>query len=161
MRRSLIIYDIPSEFLYYICERFLISFFISVPRQSVFASHCLCQTGPNQISINYPFKPCWHWQAYDQRDEAQGKIGAMKEKNEKDARNFGEEMKELQRTLDHDEKLKNFLFHKVDKIMQKSVSKSQSKELTIEGLPELVQQFIRGVHIGARARHVLTLIWFG
>jgi hypothetical protein len=37
----------------------------------------------------------------------------MKEKNEKDARNFGEEMKELQRTLDHDEKLKNFLFHKV------------------------------------------------
>ncbi len=52
-------------------------------------------------------------QAYDQRDEAQGKIGAMKEKNEKDARNFGEEMKELQRTLDHDEKLKNFLFHKV------------------------------------------------
>jgi cell fate (sporulation/competence/biofilm development) regulator YlbF (YheA/YmcA/DUF963 family) len=52
-------------------------------------------------------------QAYDQRDEAQSKISAMKEKNEKDARNFGEEMKELQRTLDHDEKLKNFLFHKV------------------------------------------------
>ena len=39
----------------------------------------------------------------------------MKEKNEKDARNFAEEMKELQRTLDHDEKLKNFLFHKVSR----------------------------------------------
>ena len=51
-------------------------------------------------------------QAYDQRDEAQSKILAMKEKNEKDAKNFAEEMKELQRTLDHDEKLKDFLFHK-------------------------------------------------
>ena len=51
-------------------------------------------------------------QAYDQRDEAQSKIQAMKEKNEKDARNYAEEMKELQRTLDHDEKLKDFLFHK-------------------------------------------------
>ena len=51
-------------------------------------------------------------QAYDQRDEAQSKIMAMKEKNEKDAKNFAEEMKELQRTLDHDEKLKDFLFHK-------------------------------------------------
>ncbi|XP_023338844.1 coiled-coil domain-containing protein 63 [Eurytemora carolleeae] len=51
-------------------------------------------------------------QAYDQRDEAQSKIVAMKEKNDKDARNFTEEMKELQRTLDHDEKLKDFLFHK-------------------------------------------------
>ena len=49
-------------------------------------------------------------QAYDQRDEAQSKIQAMKEKNEKDARNYAEEMKELQRTLDHDEKLKDFLF---------------------------------------------------
>ena len=55
-------------------------------------------------------------QAYDQRDEAQGKIAAMKEKNEKDGRNFAEEMKELQRTLDHDEKLKNFLFHKVNSV---------------------------------------------
>ena len=52
-------------------------------------------------------------QAYDQRDEAQSKIQAMKEKNEKDARNYAEEMKELQRTLDHDEKLKDFLFHKI------------------------------------------------
>jgi hypothetical protein len=73
---------------------------------------------PNKISINSLFKTVLA-QAYDQRDEAQGKIGAMKEKNEKDARNFGEEMKELQRTLDHDEKLKNFLFHKVvGEIMQ-------------------------------------------
>ena len=51
-------------------------------------------------------------QAFDQRDEAQSKIVAMRERNEKDARHFAEEMKELQRTLDHDEKLKDFLFHK-------------------------------------------------
>jgi hypothetical protein len=33
-------------------------------------------------------------------------------------------------------------------------------ELT-RGPPELVQPFIGGVHIGARALHVLNVIWFG
>jgi hypothetical protein len=44
------------------------------------------------------------------------------------------------------------------------VSVLQSNEF-IRGTPELVQQsalsFIGGVHIGARALHVLNLIWFG
>ena len=34
------------------------------------------------------------------------------ERNEKDALQYAAELKELQRTLDHDEKLKDFLFHK-------------------------------------------------
>lgn len=71
--------------------------------------------------------------AFDQRDEAQSKISAFQvriffnshifdsivqklkyfqERNEKDAMQYAAELKELQRTLDHDEKLKDFLFHK-------------------------------------------------
>ncbi|CAB4061738.1 unnamed protein product [Lepeophtheirus salmonis] len=51
-------------------------------------------------------------QAFDQRDESQSKIAALKEKNEKDAAQCVGELKELQRNLDHDEKLKDFLFQK-------------------------------------------------
>ena len=36
----------------------------------------------------------------------------LQERNEKDAMQYAAELKELQRTLDHDEKLKDFLFHK-------------------------------------------------
>ena len=50
--------------------------------------------------------------AFDQRDESQSKITALQERNEKDAATYAAELKELQRTLDHDEKLKDFLFHK-------------------------------------------------
>ena len=50
--------------------------------------------------------------AFDQRDEAQSKITALQDRNEKDAQQYASELKELQRTLDHDEKLKDFLFHK-------------------------------------------------
>ena len=73
--------------------------------------------------------------AFDQRDESQSKITAFQERNDKDAAAYTAELKvnkimtdamgvsksildlnlnlqELQRTLDHDEKLKDFLFHK-------------------------------------------------
>ena len=47
-----------------------------------------------------------------QRDECQSKIQALQDRNSKDAAQYASELKELQRTLDHDEKLKDFLFHK-------------------------------------------------
>lgn len=47
-----------------------------------------------------------------QRDESQQKIMALQERNEKDAQQYASELKELQRNLDHDEKLKEFLFNK-------------------------------------------------
>ena len=50
--------------------------------------------------------------AFDQRDESQSKITALQDRNEKDAQQYAAELKELQRTLDHDEKLKDFLFRK-------------------------------------------------
>jgi len=47
-----------------------------------------------------------------QRDECQSKIQALQERNEKDIQQYTSELKELQRTLDHDERLKDFLFNK-------------------------------------------------
>ena len=52
-----------------------------------------------------------------QRDECQSKIQALQERNEKDAQQYASELKELQRTLDHDERLKDFLFNKSNERM--------------------------------------------
>ncbi|XP_014665796.1 PREDICTED: coiled-coil domain-containing protein 63-like [Priapulus caudatus] len=48
-------------------------------------------------------------QAYDQRDEGQSKMTALKERSEKDQTAYNVEMKELNRILDHDQKLKEFM----------------------------------------------------
>ncbi|XP_030400691.1 coiled-coil domain-containing protein 114 [Gopherus evgoodei] len=51
--------------------------------------------------------------AFDARDEAQTKLGQLRDKAEKDLAQHGAEMKELQRVLDHDRRLRNFLDVKV------------------------------------------------
>nr|XP_042699151.1 outer dynein arm-docking complex subunit 1 isoform X2 [Chrysemys picta bellii] len=51
--------------------------------------------------------------AFDARDEAQTKLGQLREKAEKDLAQHGAEMKELQRVLDHDRRLRHFLDVKV------------------------------------------------
>ncbi|XP_037744200.1 outer dynein arm-docking complex subunit 1 [Chelonia mydas] len=51
--------------------------------------------------------------AFDARDEAQTKLGQLREKAEKDLAQYGAEMKELQRVLDHDRRLRHFLDIKV------------------------------------------------
>ena len=43
------------------------------------------------------------------RDEAQAKIALLKEKAEKENQSYQQEMKELNRQLEHDRKLKEFL----------------------------------------------------
>ncbi|XP_076821624.1 coiled-coil domain-containing protein 63-like [Clavelina lepadiformis] len=48
-------------------------------------------------------------QAYDQRDDAQTKMMALKERNEKDLAQYNMEYKELMRIIDHDAKLKAFM----------------------------------------------------
>lgn len=47
--------------------------------------------------------------AYDERDDAQGKIHALKAKNEKDLVQYNYEYRELMRIIDHDAKLKSFM----------------------------------------------------
>ena len=49
------------------------------------------------------------FQAYDQRDDAQAKMMALKERNEKDLAQYSNEYKELMRIIDHDAKLKAFM----------------------------------------------------
>ncbi|XP_059086891.1 coiled-coil domain-containing protein 63-like [Tigriopus californicus] len=67
-------------------------------------------------------------QAFDQRDECQSKIQALQERNEKDAQQYAAELKELQRTLDHDEKLKDFLFNKSNDRVFASQMEEDEKE---------------------------------
>ncbi|XP_077970797.1 outer dynein arm-docking complex subunit 1-like isoform X2 [Styela clava] len=50
--------------------------------------------------------------AYDQRDEAQNKILLLREKSEKDLQQFNAEIKELQRVIDHDKTLREFMMVK-------------------------------------------------
>lgn len=57
------------------------------------------------------------------RDEAQAKLGQLREKAEKDVAQHGAEMKELQRVLDHDRRLRQFL-----------AIKAQERSLTQEAL---------------------------
>lgn len=47
--------------------------------------------------------------AYDQREEAQNKLQALKERGKLDLQQQRQEMRELQRRLDHDDKLQKFL----------------------------------------------------
>lgn len=47
--------------------------------------------------------------AYDQRDESQNKILLLRDKSEKDLQQFNGEIKELQRIIDHDKALRNFM----------------------------------------------------
>lgn len=47
--------------------------------------------------------------AYDQREEAQNKLQALKERGKQDLQQQKQEMRELQRHLDHDDKLHTFL----------------------------------------------------
>ncbi|XP_068699418.1 coiled-coil domain-containing protein 63-like [Montipora foliosa] len=47
--------------------------------------------------------------AYEARDEAQGKMMALKEKADKDLTQYNTELKELMRIIEHDRKLKEFM----------------------------------------------------
>jgi len=47
--------------------------------------------------------------AYEARDEAQGKMMALKEKADKDLAQYNTELKELMRIIEHDRKLKEFM----------------------------------------------------
>nr|QFQ66863.1 axonemal protein [Haliotis discus hannai] len=51
-------------------------------------------------------------QAYEQRDEAYNKMLALKERSEKDTSQHEMEMRELQRIIEHDNKLKEFMMIK-------------------------------------------------
>lgn len=47
--------------------------------------------------------------AYDQREEAQNRLQALKQRGKQDLQQQSQEIRELQRRLDHDSKLQEFL----------------------------------------------------
>ncbi|RDD40524.1 Coiled-coil domain-containing protein 63 [Trichoplax sp. H2] len=86
-------------------------------------------------------------QAYDARDEAQSKMMALKEKNEKDLAQYNLELKELMRIIDHDRKLKNFMGVKGQERLEEEIlsarkkKKSESDKPQEKGIEETVESY--------------------
>ncbi|CAD5119005.1 DgyrCDS7660 [Dimorphilus gyrociliatus] len=85
--------------------------------------------------------------AFEQRDEYRVKIAALKERFEKDRYNHETELKDLQRIILHDEKMKNFMLTKNnDRESLKSIEEAKRKIQTAESEPmknerELIQSY--------------------
>lgn len=74
--------------------------------------------------------------AYDQRDEAQNKMIALTERRDKDKIQYDNEMKELQRILDHDQKLKEFMTIKNQERNSQKAVEEQTKKKKKDGTKE-------------------------
>ncbi|ESO97753.1 hypothetical protein LOTGIDRAFT_104391 [Lottia gigantea] len=83
-------------------------------------------------------------QAYEQRDEAYNKMVALKERSEKDQAQYDLEMKELQRFIDHDNKLKEFMMIKANDRAEfkeeEEAKKKKSETAQIETYEEAAQE---------------------
>lgn len=67
-------------------------------------------------------------QALEQRDEAQGKIVALKERIDKDRQQHDSELKDLLRTISHDNKVKGFMGVKASDRMEYKVEEAAKKK---------------------------------
>jgi len=70
--------------------------------------------------------------AYDQRDEAEQKMAALKERNTKNITQFHMEYKELLRQLDHDTSLKKFLLGKAEERWELAEEQIQQRKQNFE-----------------------------
>jgi len=68
--------------------------------------------------------------AYDQRDEAQAKMLALKEKSDKEMVQYNMELKNIRRTLEHDRKLKEFMTVKAQEreMDEESLARKRKKD---------------------------------
>jgi hypothetical protein len=81
--------------------------------------------------------------AYDQREEAQNKLQALKERGKQDLQQQKQEMRELQRCLDHDEKLQTFLGVKgQQRIMADLEAREALKRSELDKCPNLIPEHI-------------------
>ena len=62
------------------------------------------------------------------RDEAQGKIQALKERSEKDRQQHDTELKDLLRTISHDNKVKDFMGIKASERMEYKAEEAAKKK---------------------------------
>jgi len=70
--------------------------------------------------------------AYDQRDEAEQKMAALKERNAKNFTQYQMEYKELLRQLDHDTSLKSFLLGKAEERWEQAEEQIQQRKQSFE-----------------------------
>jgi len=74
--------------------------------------------------------------AYDQRDEAEQKMTAVKERDHKNIAQYQMEYKELLRQLDHDTTLKKFLLDKAEERWEKAEAEIQRRKEAFENRQE-------------------------
>lgn len=74
--------------------------------------------------------------AYDQRDEAEQKMAALKERNSKNLTQYHMEYKELLRQLDHDTCLKKFLLDKAEERWEQAEEQIQQRKQNFEDKSE-------------------------
>lgn len=70
--------------------------------------------------------------AYDQRDEAEQKMAALKERNTKNITQYHMEYKDLLRQLDHDTSLKKFLLGKAEERWEQAEEQIQQRKQNFE-----------------------------
>jgi len=78
--------------------------------------------------------------AFDQRDEAEQKMSALKDRNQKDLAQYNMEYKELMRQLDHDETLKKFLLDKAQERWELAEAVSNERKKSFEAKSERVAE---------------------
>merc|ERR1712139_104912 len=78
--------------------------------------------------------------AFDQRDEAEQKMSALKDRNQKDLAQYNMEYKELMRQLDHDETLKKFLLDKTQERWELAEAVSNERKKSFEAKSERVAE---------------------
>nr|NP_001071888.1 DC2-related axonemal dynein intermediate chain 5 [Ciona intestinalis]BAE71136.1 DC2-related axonemal dynein intermediate chain 5 [Ciona intestinalis] len=79
--------------------------------------------------------------AYDQRDDAHSKIFLLKEKAEKDLQLFNAEIKELQRVINHDKKVRDFMMAKATARGFDIISPRKEKDVKKEEGRMIIQSY--------------------
>ncbi|XP_078487867.1 DC2-related axonemal dynein intermediate chain 5 isoform X2 [Ciona intestinalis] len=79
--------------------------------------------------------------AYDQRDDAHSKIFLLKEKAEKDLQLFNAEIKELQRVINHDKKVRDFMMAKATTRGFNVISPRKEKDVKKEEGRMIIQSY--------------------
>ncbi|XP_047103466.1 coiled-coil domain-containing protein 63 [Schistocerca piceifrons] len=81
--------------------------------------------------------------AYDQREEAQNKLQALKERGRLDVLLHGQEMRELHRRLDYDTKLQDFLAVKAQRRVMADLEarEAQKKQMQREATEKMIESY--------------------
>ncbi|XP_061423878.1 outer dynein arm-docking complex subunit 1-like isoform X1 [Lethenteron reissneri] len=94
--------------------------------------------------------------AYDSRDEARTKVALLREKADKDGAQYATEMKELQRLLDHERRLRDFMGVKGQERVSLETGALYRKDEVEKRQRELVQESVESYEAAFQQIHAIT-----